>query len=88
MYSDESEYGLQMPEEFQSALDTDPMAFEHFKNLTPGKQCNLLYIAGNVKNLDNRISRSITITEHLNLMNGKIDFKILNLAIIKANQKF
>lgn len=78
---DESQYGLPMPEELEELLKMDEEGNSFFHALTPGKQRTLLYIAGNAKSSDKRISRAIAIVEHLKANQGKIDFKMLNQAL-------
>lgn len=75
---DESQYGLPMPDEFSEVLRQDPEGKRWFDQLTPGKKRNLIYIAGQVKNSDLRIHRSIVMVEHLKSNEGKINFKSLN----------
>ncbi len=75
---DESEYGLPMPEEFKELLNQDEEGREWFEKLTPGKKRNLIYIAGQVKNVDLRIQRSMVMLEHLKSNEGKINFRALN----------
>ncbi|MCB0523205.1 MAG: DUF1905 domain-containing protein [Lewinellaceae bacterium] len=78
---DTSEYGLPMPEEMAEVLAQDDEGNKLFHALTPGKIRTLLYIAGNVKSSEKRISRSIAIVEHLKETKGKIDFKMLNIKL-------
>ncbi len=75
---DDSEYGLPFPEELKELLDQDKVGNKLFHDLTPGKQRNLIYAAGQVKNTDLRIHRSMVIIEHLKKNNGKINFRQLN----------
>ncbi len=75
---DTSKYGLPMPEEFEAVLDSDDEGNHLFHALTPGKQRNLLYIAGQPKSSDIRIRKSLIMIEHLKQHQGKIDFKQLN----------
>lgn len=82
---DDSQYGLPMPEEFAELLAMDEEGNRLFHALTPGKQRTLLYIAGNAKSSDKRITRAIAIVEHLKANNGKIDFKMLNVALRDSN---
>lgn len=77
LVKDESEYGLPMPDEFREMLNQDPEGDRLFHALTPGRQRNLLYIAGNVKNVDKRIERAYVIVEHLKIHGGKVEFKAL-----------
>ncbi len=83
---DESEYGLPMPEEFGETLAQDEEGNRYFQALTPGKQRNLLYIAGQPKTSDTRLKRAIVLVEHLKANKGKIDFKQLNLDMKEANR--
>ena len=83
---DESKYGLPMPEELEAILEQDPDADRLFHELTPGKQRNLLYIAGQPKNPDIRIRRGLVIARHLIEQQGKIDFKLLNQSMKAANR--
>lgn len=75
---DESKYGLPMPEELDELLKQDAEGDRLFHALTPGKQRTLLYIVGNAKKSDTRITRAIIVIEHLKGNDGKIDFKMLN----------
>lgn len=75
---DKSEFGLPFPKEFKEVLAQDKKANAYFQKLTPGKQRNLIYIAGQPKNSDARIHRSIIMAEHLKNNSGKIDFRSLN----------
>ena len=74
---DESEYGLPFPDEFKEVLAQDKKANGFFKQLTPGKQRNLIYAAGQAKNTDLRILRSIIIADHLKNNAGQINFRTL-----------
>ncbi len=74
---DDSKYGLPMPEELQEVFNQDHVASQFFEALTKGKQRSLLHIAGNVKNPQKRIERSLAIAHHLVKMKGKIDYKEL-----------
>ncbi len=83
---DESEYGLPMPEELAEMLAQDDEGNQLFHALTPGKQRNLLYIAGQPKTSDTRLKRAVVLVEHLKANKGKIDFKQLNLDLKEANR--
>ena len=78
---DDSQYGLPMPEELGYLLGEDPEADRIFHELTPGKQRNLLYIAGQNKSSDVRLRKSLAIIDHLKMTKGKLDFKVLNQAM-------
>lgn len=84
---DNSEYGLPMPEEMAEVLASDPEGNELFHALTPGKQRNLLYIAGKVKSSELRIHKALVIIEHLKKQGGKIDFRQLNEDLKASNRK-
>lgn len=75
---DDSKYGLSMPEEFAEVLKQDVEGKAYFEKLTPGKKRNLIYIAGQVKNVDLRIHRSMVMVEHLKKNDGKINFRALH----------
>ena len=81
LVKDHSEYGLPMPEEFAEVLAQDADGNRLFHALSPGKLRTLLYIAGNVKSSDKRISRALAILEHLKMNDGKIDYKKLNVVL-------
>lgn len=82
---DDSTYGLPMPEELRELLELDEEGDRLFHALTPGKQRNLLYIAGQPKTSDKRIERALVLVEHLKANGGKIDFKQL-YHDLKANK--
>ena len=75
---DQSEFGLPFPPELEAVLEQDPDGKEYFFKLTPGKQRNIIYGVGQVKNTDLRIHRAMIMIEHLKKNKGKIDFKQLN----------
>lgn len=86
--TDNSEYGMPMPEELPVALAQEPNAWEYFHELTPGKQRNLIYIVNQVKNPESRIRKSLAIASHLSESGGKLDFKKLNIKIKEFNQLY
>lgn len=69
---DESKYGLPMPEEFREVLNQDPDGDKMFHDLTAGKQRSLLYLLGNVKDIDKRIHQALLIVDHLKENDGAI----------------
>jgi len=75
LIEDTSEYGVEMPEEFQAVLDSDPDAFEIFEGFTPGKQRSLIYFILKIKASQTRIDKAILISE--NMKRGIIDPKEL-----------
>ncbi|NNE27178.1 MAG: DUF1905 domain-containing protein [Saprospiraceae bacterium] len=77
---DHSKYGMAMPEEFQAVLDSDFEGANYFEALTDGKKRSLIYAVDSVKNGDKRISKALTILDHLKANAGKLDFRALNQA--------
>ncbi len=75
---DTSEFGHELPEEFQVLMDQDEEGNEYFKALTPGKKRSLVYLVTKVKNPESRMKKSLAILHHLRLAKGKLDFKQLN----------
>ena len=73
---DDSKYGLPMPEEFREVLDQDPEGDKLFHSLTPGKQRSILYLLGNIKNIDNRINQALIIVEHIKEHGKVVDKKL------------
>ncbi len=84
---DHSEYGMEMPEEMMVVMDQDEIGTQYFKALTMGKQRSLLYIINKVKNPDSRINKALAIMDHLNEVQGNLDFKALNVKIKEYNQR-
>jgi hypothetical protein len=75
---DWSEFGHDVPEEFQVLLDQDEEGNGYFRKLTPGKQRSLIYLVTKVKNPESRMRKSLAILHHLKTAQGKLDFKQLN----------
>jgi hypothetical protein len=75
---DQSEYGHEVPEEFEVLLDQDEEGQKYFDSLTPGKQRSLIYLVTKVKNPESRMKKSLAILHHLKVAEGKLDFKQLN----------
>lgn len=78
MERDESEFGHELPEEFQILMDQDEEGTSYFRSLTPGKQRSLVYLVTKVKNSESRMKKSLAIMHHLRLAKGKLDFRQLN----------
>ena len=72
LVTDESEYGMPMPEELQEVMDQDPDGNIAFKKLTPGRQRSMMYYIGKLKDIDKRIHASLIFIEHLKRNNGQI----------------
>lgn len=86
--SDESKYGIPLPDEMKTLLEQDEIGSELFHKLTLGKQRSLLHIVGKVKSSDIRIQKSLVILNFLKDNKGILDFKQLNEAFKEANKKF
>lgn len=84
--SDTSPYGMPMPEELGELLAQDEEGSALFHALLPGKQRNLIYLVGKVKNPDGRIRKALAVVEHLKDFNGQIDFKALGETIKRYNR--
>lgn len=69
---DNSKYGLPMPPELKEVLKQDKEGDRLFHALTKGKQRSILFIIGNVKDIDKRIHQSLVFIEHLKENDGKL----------------
>ncbi len=74
---DTSKYGLPMPEELSELLKMDDEGSRLFHALTPGKQRNLLFIAGKPKMSNTRVTKALIIVDYLKRTGGKINFRDL-----------
>ncbi|MBX2829129.1 MAG: YdeI/OmpD-associated family protein [Flavobacteriaceae bacterium] len=73
LFEDTSKYGVEMPEEFQAVLDSDPEASDFFEQLTPGKKRGLIYTILRYKSSQTRIDKALILMENLKL--GITDMK-------------
>ena len=78
MERDHSEFGHEVPDEFQVMLDQDEEGNSYFRSLSMGKQRSLIYLITKVKNPESRMKKSLAILHHLKTAKGKLDFKQLN----------
>ena len=74
---DVSKYGIDITEEMEEVLFSDPEGNDLFEKLTPGVQRSLIYFINKIKSSQLRIERSFIILEHLKKMKGKIDNEVL-----------
>lgn len=74
---DTSEYGMELPVEFEVLLEQDEEGAAIFRSLTPGKQRSLLYMVAKPKGEDTRIKKAVAIFEYLKICQETIDFKAL-----------
>lgn len=75
---DKSKYGMEISEEFEEVLFSDPDGNIMFEKLTNGKKRSLIFLISKVKNSQSRIEKCFVILEHLKRYNGRLDFKRLN----------
>lgn len=60
-----SEYGFDVPEEFQEVLNQDPLANQRFSALSKGTRRAVIYIVVQLKSSLKRIEKSIFLLENL-----------------------
>lgn len=74
-FEDQSKYGVDMPEELEAVLASDPEAFDIFEACTAGKKRTIIYAILRYKNSQTRIDKSLAVAE--NLKRGITDPKLL-----------
>ena len=84
---DDSKYGINISEEFEEVLFSDPNGSLLFHKLTSGKQRSLIHIINKVKSSQTKIEKSFVILEHLKKQKGVLDFKRLNEDFKEFKQK-
>lgn len=84
---DHSEFGHEIPFSFEVLLEQDGEGKHYFYQLTKGKQRSLIYLVSKVKNIDSQINKGMAILDHLKMVKGKLDFKMLNETIKEYNRK-
>lgn len=84
---DDSQYGINISEELEEVLFSDPEGSLLFHKLTAGKQRSLIHIINKIKNTQSRIEKSFVILEHLKRQKGVLDFKQLNADFKEFSQK-
>lgn len=77
--SDNSKYGIHLPEEMKELLEQDIEGEVVFHQLTIGKQRSLLHIIGTPKSSDARLRKALMTLDYLKSVDGVLDFKELNL---------
>jgi hypothetical protein len=70
---DKSEFGMEMSEEFQEVLFSDPDGNSLFEKLTSGKKRSIIYLISKTKNSQLRIEKSFIFLQHLKRNRGKFD---------------
>lgn len=84
---DHSEFGHEVPFSFEALLEQDLEGKHYFYQLTIGKQRTLIYLVSKVKNIDSQINKGMAILDHLKMVKGALDFKMLNQTIKEYNQR-
>jgi len=85
---DVSKYGMEITEEMEEVLFSDPDGSDLFHRLTPGVQRSLIYMINKIKSSQLRIERSFVILEHIKKMKGKVDGKILQQDFRDFREKY
>jgi len=85
---DKTKYGMKMPEEFEEVLSSDSEGEKYFEELTDGKKRSLIHMVATIKSQDIKISKALTILDHLKANEGKVDYKLLNEAFKLSNRKY
>ncbi|MEL6812026.1 MAG: YdeI/OmpD-associated family protein [Bacteroidota bacterium] len=67
LFENTTKYGVEMPEEFQAVLDSDPEAYEGFERLTDGRKRSLIYYIARFKNSQTRIDKALIISENIKM---------------------
>ena len=75
---DTSKYGIDITEEMEEVLFSDPEGNNLFQKLTPGMQRSLIYMINKIKTSQLRIERSFVILEHLKKNKGKVNSELLH----------
>lgn len=77
LMADQSEYGMEMPEELGELLLMDAEANTYFHALSPGKQRALIYLVAKPKGEATRLKKAVGIVSYLLEVRGKLDFREL-----------
>lgn len=85
--SDDSKYGLPVPQVFEELLNQDPVFGNVFHSLTLGKQRSLIHLVGTFKSENKQLEKTIVIRDYLVQVNGKLDYKELQLAFKNSRYK-
>ena len=64
-FEDTSEYGVEVPEEFDAVMKSDSEAHRIFESFTKGKQRGIIYGVARYKNAQTRIDKSLLVCENL-----------------------
>ena len=83
---DDSKYGFPVSESFLELLYQDPEGDAVFHSLTKGKQRSLIHIINKIKSEQLQLEKAHIIFDYLKSVNGKLDYRELNLAF--RNNRF
>ncbi|NQZ45341.1 MAG: YdeI/OmpD-associated family protein [Flavobacteriaceae bacterium] len=64
-FEDTSKYGVELPEEFEAVLFSDPEAHRIFEGFTPGKKRGIIYMIAKFKASQKRIDKTLLLCENL-----------------------
>lgn len=64
---DDSKYGVDMPEEFEAVLNSDPEAKEIFESFSDGKKRSLIYFVLRFKSSQTRIDKSLMVADNMKM---------------------
>jgi hypothetical protein len=70
---DKSEFGMEMCQELQEVLFSDPDGNSLFEKLTSGKKRSIIYLISKVKNTELRIEKSFILLRHLKQNKGRFE---------------
>ena len=75
--ADKSKYGMEISEEFEEVLFSDPEGEIWFNKLTDGKKRSLIFLTNKTKNSQLRIEKCFVVLEHLKRNKGSLDLQLL-----------
>lgn len=75
---DTSEFGMEICDELQEVLFSDPDGNLLFEKLTSGRKRSILYMISKTKNPQLKIEKSFVVLEHLKRNKGKFDLLLFN----------
>lgn len=64
-FEDTSEYGMDVPEEFEAVLLSDYHAYQIFESFTKGKQRGIIYMITRIKDSQRKIDKTLILCENL-----------------------
>ena len=67
LLEDTSKYGVDLPEEFEAVMESDPEALKIFDSLSIGKKRGLIYVILRYKNSQTRIDKSLLLCQNLKM---------------------